>query len=345
MLDRKLKLGVGAGITALLIAFGGYNLLISGRNTPEHALQIVEKSVENHNKADFYKVVNLESILDDSYSSLVAGVTDADQTMTEDAKAAVKSFTEMLREPLLLSLKAAIDSYIETGEFNKEENASIKTLLDRTGLDKFKYKKIENVAINPKNSDEATARIAVFHTELNEVVLFNVTLERNEKGDWQIVAIQNFQQFIDRLNAFRRAQLDVYLAQSGEIIARHENAIIDAEQKYHEILSRGTLGQDETRTELKNLMLEVVKKDLENRKLELSTLQVPNGAKTLHNLRMKICDLEIGYAEEYAQWMTDKKAETVKSAEEKRNRAKTLRNDEKILSRRLSNQELLNDEY
>ena len=339
-MDRKLKLGIFAGILALLVAFAGYKLLISGRNTPEYALQIVEKSVENHNKADFYKVVNLESILDDSYSSIVEGVTDADQSMTEDARAAVKSFTEMLREPLLLSLKAAVDSYVETGEFNKEENASIKTLLEKTGLDKFKYRQIESVAINPKNSNEATARIAVYQTELNEVILFNVMLQRNSKDDWQIVSIQNFQQFIDKLNAYRRAQLDEYLAQSEKIIAAHEDSIIDAEQKYHEILSRGTLGQDEIRTEIKNLMTEVFKNDWENRKQELSELEVPSGAQTLHNLRMKICDLEIGYAEDYAQWMTDKKAETVKSAEEKRNRARTLRNDEEILTRRLSNQEL-----
>ncbi len=343
-MDRKLTLGVIAGISALLIAFGGYKLLISGRNTPEYALQIVEKSVENHNKADFYKVVNLESILDDSYSSLVAGVTDADQTMTEDAKAAVKSFTEMLREPLLLSLKAAIDSYIETGEFNKEENASIKTLLERTGLDKFKYQKIENVAINPKNSNEATARVNVFHTELNEVILFNISLERNENNEWQIVSIQNFQQFIDKLNAFRRAQLDEYIAKSDEIIKRHENSAYDNELKYHEILSRGTLGQDEIRTEIKNLMLEVVKKDWEQRKEELSALEIPNGAKTLHHLRIKICDLEIGYAEDYAQWMDDKKAETAKSADEKKARAKTLKTEEHSLYRRLSNQEW-DDEY
>ena len=341
-MDRKLKLGIALGIMAFLVAWLGYRLLISGKDTPNYALQIVEKSVENHNKADFYKVVNLESILDDSYSSIVAGVTDADQSMTEDAKEAVKNFTEMLREPLLLSLKAAIDSYIETGEFNKEENASIKTLLERTGLDKFKYRKIEGVAINPKNSNEATARIAVFHTELNELVIFNVTLQRNAKDDWQIVAIQNFQQFIDRLNAFRRVQLDQYLEQSEEIIIRHNNAVYDAKQKYKEILEHGTLGQDEIRAEIKTLMLETVKKDWENRKQELSDLEIPNGAKTIHNLRMKICDLEIGYAEDYAQWMDDKKAETAKSADEKKNRAKTLDAEEDSLYRRLLNKEYVN---
>lgn len=336
-MDRKLKLGVGAGIMALAIAYGGYSLLISGKDTPEYALQTVEKSVENHNKADFYKVVNLESILDDSYSSIVEGVTDADQTMTEDAKIAVKNFTEMLREPLLLSLKAAIDSYIETGIFNKEENASIKTLLERTGLDKFEYRGIVAVAINPKNSNEAAARVVVYQKELAEDFIFNVVLRRNSEDNWQIVSVQNFQEFIDKLNAFRRAQLDEYLALSAEIDALHDEIIDDAEQKRKDILKGGTLGQDNIRAALKTLMLDVVKKDWEERKQELSELQIPYSAKTLHNLRIKICDLEIGYAEDFAQWMTDKKAETAKSAEDKKSQAQTLKVESAAISSLMTN--------
>ena len=337
-MDRKLKLGVGAGIVALAIAYGGYNLLISGKDTPNYAIQTVEKSVENHNKADFYKVVNLESILDDSYSSIVEGVTDADQT--EDAKVAVKNFAEMLREPLLLSLKAAIDSYIETGNFNKEENASIKTLLERTGLDKFEYRGVATVAINPKDFNEAAAKVIVYQKELAQDFTFNVILRRNAEDNWQIVSVQNFQEFINNLNAFRRVKLDEYLEQSAEINANHNAIINDAEEKYTEILSRGKLSQDDIRTELKTLMLDVVKKDWEARKQELSNLQIPYGAKTLHNLRIKICDLEIGAAEDYAQWMTDKKAETVKSAEDKKSQAKTLKVEANALVNRMTFKDL-----
>lgn len=335
-MDRKLKLGIGAGIGALAIAYGGYNLLISGRDTPNYAIETVEKSVENHNKADFYKVVNLESILDDSYSSIVEGVTDADKTMTEDAKAAVRNFTEMLREPLLLSLKAAIDSYIETGNFNKEENASIRTLLERTGLDKFEYRRVETVAINPKNSDEATARVLVYQKELAQDFTFNVLMRRNANDEWQIVSVQNFQEFIDKLNSFRRAQLDNYLKLSAEIDSRHDETIDDANQKYRDILKGGTLGNDKIRAELKNLMLEVVKPDWEDRKQELSALQIPYNARTLNNLRIRICDLEIGYAEDFAQWMTDKNADTAKSAENKKSQANTLRAEVAALSERMT---------
>lgn len=336
-MDRKLRMGVVGGVAALMLAGGGFFLLSSDRDRPEYAIQTVEKAVENHNKADFYKVVNLESILDDSYSSIVEGVTDADKTMTADARVAIKNFTEMLREPLLLSLKAAIDSYIETGDFNKEENASVAELLKRTGFDKFEYRGVDSVSINPRDAYAALAKVRIFQPEIAEEFVFEVVLQRNSKDDWQIVRLQNFQDFINKLNAVRRVQLDKYIADSAEIISRHDATILDAEQKYDDILAEGTLGQDNIRADLKNLMLETFKKDWEARKQELFSLAVPHGAETLHNLRMKVCDLQIGYAEDFAQWMDDKKAATAKSAEDKKKLAQTLQAEDNALTRRMSN--------
>ena len=335
-MDRKLRLGVVTGFAALIVAGGGYFFLTSDKDKPAYAIETVEKAVENHNKADFYKVVDLESILDDSYNSIVEGVTDADKTMTADAKIAIKNFTEMLREPLLLSLKAAVDSYIETGDFNKTENASVATLLERTGLNKIEYKGVESVEINPKNSREATAKVKIYQRELAQDFTFNVLLKRNSKDEWQIVSIQNFSDFMDKLNEIRRAQIDKYLEQTAEINTRHNEIINTAQQKYNSILEEGTLGQDKTRADLKTLMLDI-KKDWETRKQELSALNVPAGAKTLHNLRIKICDTEIAYAENYAQWMDDKKAITAKTAEDKKKLAQTLRAEDNALTRRMSN--------
>ena len=336
-MDRKLRMGVVAGAAILIFAGGGYFFLTSDKDKPAYALQTVEKAVENHNKADFYKVVDLESILDASYSSIVEGVTDADKSMTADARVAIKNFTEMLREPLLLSLKAAVDSYIEDGEFNKSENASVTTLLERTGFDRIKYRGVDSVEINPRNSGEATARVRIYQPEIDREFIFNVILRRNAKDDWQIVGLQNFQDFIDGLNKVRRVQLDKYLEDSAAVNSKHDEIISDAEEKYSEILEEGTLGKDKTRADLKALMLDVIKKDWAERRQELSNLSVPHGAKTLHNLRIKICDLQIGYAEDYAQWMDDKKADTAKSAEDKKKLAQTLQAEDNALTRRMSN--------
>ncbi|MBQ7630891.1 MAG: hypothetical protein IJS81_11895, partial [Selenomonadaceae bacterium] len=78
-----------------------------------------------------------------------------------------------------------------------------------------------------------------------------------------------------------------------------------------------------------------VKKDWETRKVELLKLTVPQDAATLQNLRLKICDLEIAYAEGYAKWMDDKNAATVKAAEENHRQAQTLTLEAKTLAGRM----------
>ena len=111
---------------------------------------------------------------------------------------------------------------------------------------------------------------------------------------------------------------------------------VDAEQKYKAIKAAGSLAQDRTRISLRDLMSNVIKKDWEARKIEFLKLTVPKDAETLQNLRLKICDLEISYAEGYAQWMEDKMAATIKSAEENHRQAQTLRAEERILIRKMS---------
>ena len=117
---------------------------------------------------------------------------------------------------------------------------------------------------------------------------------------------------------------------------RHELAIREAEQKFGTILSLGSLGQDNTRAELKTLMDDVYKKDWEARKQELFSLHVPKDAETLQNLYMKICDLCIDYATDYSKWLDDKNAMTIKSAETKLHQAQTLMTEAAALAKRMS---------
>ena len=102
------------------------------------------------------------------------------------------------------------------------------------------------------------------------------------------------------------------------------------------ILSLGSLGQEKTRADLKELLINVFKKDWEERKQELFNLHVPKDAQNLHNLYMKICDLSIAAAQEYADWMDDNKSLTIKSAEEKIHQIQTLMNDAAAIARRMT---------
>lgn len=336
-MNNKLKIGVGVGAAALILAGGGYFYYSLDTQKPEYAVQIAEQAIANHDKNYFYKFVNVDSVLDNSYEGIVDSLTDSDKTMTAEAREAVKDFTQMLKAPLILSLKTAIDSYIENGSFYAQSNAGISEILSRTGIDQIEYRGIDSVAISPNDETEATAKIRIYQPELAQEFIIEAILNRGNDGNWQIVRLENFQTFVNSIGQVRRTQLDKYLDQIAEINSRHDTTIREAEQKYTSILALGTLGQESIRSDLRTLMLDVVKKDWEVRKQELFSLFVPPGARTLQNLWLRICDLEIGYAEDYAQWMEDKKATTVRAAEEKQRQSQILKADATALARRMSN--------
>ena len=333
-MSNKFKIGICAGIVGIIAAIVGY--LNVSTKTPEYALKIVEESIINHDKENFYKHVDLESILETSYEGIIDGMMYSDKTMTEDTRESVKDFTEMLRAPMLLSLQTSIDSYVETGDFREDDNVGVAELLKRTGMNKSEFRGVRNVAINPADNSQATADIQLYHPELEREFALKFVLKRDASDNWKIIRIENFKEFITQINKVRRKKLDTYLEQSAEINMRHDKVVADAEKKYKSITAAGSLAQEQTRKSLRDLMSDVVKKDWESRKAEFLKLTVPKDAETLQNLRLKICDLEISYAEGYAKWMEDKMAATIKSAEENHRQAQTLKAEERILIRKMA---------
>ncbi|MBQ9442567.1 MAG: hypothetical protein IJU55_06130 [Selenomonadaceae bacterium] len=335
-MDNKLKIGAGIGAVIIVLAGGGYFFSHSAnKTTPEYAMTQVENSIKNHDKIEFYKLVDVDGVLNSSYDEVVEGLTDSDKTMSIEAREAVKNFTQMLKSPLMLSLKSAIDSYVEKGEFVGEDG--VQELLSRTGIDKIEFRGFEDISVNPEKENLASADIKIFQPELGHEFMLKTNLRKDENGQWKIINLQNFREFVTQIGEVRRAQLKEYLLKAEEINSVHDKTIREAEQKYSSILAVGNIGQEGTRSDLKNLMLDVVKKDWEVRKQELFNLTVPQGAENLHNLRIKICDLEIGYAEDYAQWMSDRKAATLKSADEKHRQAQVLTTEANVLARRMAN--------
>lgn len=333
-MNKKIKIGIGAGLAAIILG-GGYcwysNL---DKHKPEYAVQIAEQAVTNHDKNYFHRYVDVDSVLDESYDGLIEGLTDSDQTLTPDAKDAVKNFSQMLRAPIIASLKAAVDSYVETGNF--EAQSSVNEILARTGIDKIEYRGLEGVTVNTFDENEAVARIKVYQPELAQEFTITAVMKVNADGNWQIVRLQNFQELFSNLNQSRRTQLDRYLDQTAKIEASHDAAIREAEQKYDSILAAGALNQANTRVDLRALMLDVIKKDWEGRKQELFSVKVPPEAQDLQNMRLKICDLEIDYATNYAQWLEDKKASTLRISEERQRQSSELKAEAAALLSKLS---------
>ena len=334
--SRKLKLGICAGVTAIIIGGGAYWYSNIDKGKPEYAVQLAEQALANHDREYFYRFVDVDSLLNDSYGSLIDGLTDSERVLNDDTKDALKNFTAILKTPLLNSLKAAIDSYVATGDFNAQDNVGASELLTRTGLDKVIYRGIDGIDVNPANENEATARIRIYQPELPREFILETELSRGSNGEWKIVRLKNFQEFINTLTETRRSQLDNYLAKAGEISGSHDAKMQEIEQQYSKLAAFGALNQDSVRAEVRTLMLDVYKKDWEERKQELFSLSVPKSAETLQNLYLKICDLEISYAEDYAKWLEDKRPSTLKIAEDHQRQSQALKAEASILLRRMA---------
>ena len=337
-MDKKIKMKLGAGFAALalVVAGGGYYHFHANNDTPEFAIKTIQEAVGKRDTKTFNRVVDVDGVLDSGYEGFVEGLIFPEPGMTPDAKESVKNIMQMLRAPIILSLKSAIDSYVTTGDLKAEENGGVIEILEKTGLNDAEICDVKNIQINDANKNEAFADLIIYQPELAREFPLQFVLTRGKDNEWQVTRVQNFQEYVEQIGEARRAQVDEYLAKAGEINSRHESIVRDAEQKYGTILASGNLAQEKTRNDLKVLINDVFKKDWEVRKQELSALKVPKGAEPLHNLYMQICDLSIAAAQDYAKWMDDKNSETIKSAEEKIHQVQTLITDAAAIAKRMT---------
>lgn len=337
-MNKRTKMAAGAGIVVLAaaIAGGSYYYFNVRTDTPNYAIKTVSRSIEKHDVKEFHSVVNVDGVLDSGYDGFVDGITALGNATTPDAKEAIRNFTQMLRVPLLLSLKAAIDSYIETGDSNATNYVGVMELIERTGLNDIEVRGVHNIELNDANRNEAFADLIIYQPELGREFPIKIVLTRGANERWQITRVQNFQEYVAQITQARRIQLDEYLAKAGEINIKHDETMREAEKKYSAILQKGNLAQDKTRAELKNFVSNTFKTDWEMRKQELFSLPVPKGAAPLHDLYMKICDLSIAASQDYAKWLDDKNVATIKAAEDKIHQVHTLIAEAAVLAKRLT---------
>lgn len=337
-MNRRFKKSLGAGLAALavLVAGGGYYYFHVHTDTPACAIEAVSESIAHRDVKEFNRAVNVDSVLDSGYEGFADGLAAVDSTATPETQETLRNVTRMLREPMMLSLKAAVDSYVATGKLNPEKNVGVLEILERAGLNDSEIRAVKNVEVNDANKNEAFADVMVYQPELGRDFPIEIVLSRGKDNRWQVTRVKNFQDYVAQILKARREQLNQYLAQAAEINARHDVTIRAAESKYGLILSAGSFAQDKTRAELKTLLDDTFKRDWEARKQELFGLHVPKDAEALHNLYMRICDTWLDAGRDYSRWLDDNNALTIRAAEEKIHQAQELTSDAGALAKRMT---------
>ena len=243
-----------------------------------------------------------------------------------------KSAAAFFISPVSIS---ALDSYVATGKFSEKNNDDILELLESVGLKDAEVRDVKNIQLNDADRNEAFADFIIFQPELGSEFPMRMVFVRDNDKKWKLTRVQNFQEYVEQVNRARRRQVEEYISQASEINSRHDAVVREAENKYGSILSLGDIGRDKTRADIKNMVSDVMRKDWEERKRELSALHVPAEAAHLHELYMQICDMAVSAADDYIKWLDDRNSETMKSAEEKIHKIRTLTTEATALAKHM----------
>ncbi len=336
---RLIALGV---VLILLAAAGGYWYVDIYTKTPEYTLKMVQEAVSDHNKEKLDKYVAVDHLLDTASDDMLDGLIQAMVPATGDTREAVSNLSRMFKTPVVTSLRTAVMNYVEYGSWpnQKSDDNSVNGLVDadmivnRIGLPSIEFQKLDSMAVD-KEEGTALAKVRVLQTDSNEEFVLDVELCQQQDGLWQVYEIVNFKDFIEKLQNIRQQQVKAYLEESSQLMAQHDAVIAESQQRITAILAGGTLGNDGIRSQVKKVSEEQVA-DWQSRKAELEAMEVPDAAGSLHRLRLKICDARIEAAANYAKWMDDKKAATIRASDNSMKIAKTLEKDAELLTKQVN---------
>lgn len=338
----KIRLyAVLALVTAAVIGCGIWYFSYYTKS-PDYAVERIQEAFAEHDQEMFSRYVDLDTLLDSATDALLLGVVQVDEQMSAEARASMMSYMRMFKMPMMMSFKQELLHYVANGDWSKAD-AEVQAqnpldnnaVISRTGLKGIEFRQIDYVTEDAE-AGTALAGIRVVQSELGEEFVFVVELAQDEEQGWQVKAVQNFQDFVMLVEQSNRKLLRSYLDETQDIMDAHDAAVRDIDQQVRETLQKGALGNAETRDALKKLMVDRLVPEWESRKADLQAIVAPQAAETLHHLRLKIADLQIGYAQGYAEWMSDKKASTLRDAEAKRKQARTLEGEAAILARHIA---------
>lgn len=341
----KLKIFIVA-LIVILVGIGGcvayFNFYVK---TPEYTLKSVQNAVETHDIEEFNKYVDVDNVVAGVTDNMLDAIIASQSNLPEEAKVAMNSLATMFKAPLVASLNDGLNTFVKTGSWEAAEDVkdsqgamiNSKMILDQTGLQELSYSGIDYINLD-KESGTAQAGIKVQQNEINQPFVFKITLEEQPDGYWKIVSVDNFADFIKALQDGRKAYIGEYLNKSAAVLSDKEKILTENEAKLSAALKLGVLGDEKSRTDLKNMIQSDILPQLKEVQTSLQEIEVPKAAETLHNLQLKACESKIAYYENYAKWLENKDIKTLREATDNLKKAKTMEHEAQLLKNRIQGQ-------
>ena len=340
-LSMQTKIKLLAAGAAILAVFAGtlFWYFSYYTKTPEYSLKMIQEAATKHDMVKFQKYVDMDSTLTKACDAMMEGLIETERPMPEEAKVALSGFAKMFKAPIVAAFKGSINHYIESGKWDDDASKVVDQgipidsdmILSKSGIKDMQFESIEYTTID-ESDDSAVVGVKIFDQEVNAPFVLELLMKKTDNGIWRITEIKNFKDYIILLSDARRQQMKVYIDTTQVLMADHDKKVLDIEQKMKNILLTSNLGNEKVRMDLKKIVKEELL-GVWNEQLDaLNKIDVPESAQTLQRLRLKICDLRIGYCEKYALWLDNKDVKSLKEANEFLKEAKTLEHEAEFIS-------------
>ena len=340
-LSMQTKVKLLAAGTAILAVFAGtlFWYFSYYTKTPEYSLKMIQEAATKHDMVKFQKYVDMDSTLTKACDAMMEGLIETERPMPEEAKVALSGFAKMFKAPIVAAFKGSINHYIESGKWDDDASKVVDQgipidsdmILSKSGIKDMQFESIEYTKMDEED-DSAVVGLKIFDQEANAPFVLEFLMKKTENGIWRITEIKNFKEYIVLLSDARRQQMKTYIDTTQVLMADHDQHVFDIEQKMKTILLTSNLGNEKVRMDLKKIVKEELLLDWNERMDALTKIEVPEAAQTLQRLRLKICDLRIGYCGKYALWLDNKDAKSLKEANEFLKEAKTLEHEAEFIS-------------
>ncbi len=214
-MKKKLVL-IGLIIILLLVSgFLGHTYWLSAR--PEYALWQVGRSMKKRDLRLFRKYVELDAIIEQAVDDVVrfAAAQAAAERLSQPASASApptQQASPITRELLIRTLRDQIKEYVRSGKVEQtpalpfEEAAGSKLLAVILPLQSRLGQLCQNFEHVKIKGKSASVGVMLFDQEIGEEFLVELKLQRERGNYWQLVAIANGFELLQRIDKYRKIE-------------------------------------------------------------------------------------------------------------------------------------------
>lgn len=323
-------------ISFICLSIGGF-FYYKHTHSPEYALAQLQTAFEHRDIDTIHQYVDFKTLLPPNYKILTNDIFANDKIYSEQEHTIYRTFYNIIEPIIIEGTIQSIDKYIQTGNWQRYNYESMlkgrqlgidyTELINRSLLFNINFKSIQNLEPIDDNTVKAVIAVADKYTDTNFDL--QLTLHKNDNNIWQVVEINNYQEYLTLISNIYRKDINTYLTNTKSDLDKN-NA------RFQQLQTEFTVLAENFKANPTNSQRALLKSFIDNQIVPtyqdwynyLQSYQIPTGARHLHELRLESTTYSIQAWKAYAVGIQDNKPEDLAKAE--RLHQKAMETEQKV---------------